>query len=125
MEWKKTPESLVKFFEEKTANLKCERRKMFGYPCCFLDGNMFIGTFGENLILRLGPKQREAALSTHRDMAIFEPVPGRKMKEYVLVPKKLRDNQATFDQLLDQSVKYAGSLPAKAAGKGPPKNPRR
>jgi len=113
MEWKKTPESLVKFFEEKTANLKCERRKMFGYPCCFLDGNMFIGTFGENLILRLGPKQREAALSTHRDMAIFEPVPGRKMKEYVLVPKKVREDPAAFDRLLDQSVKYAGSLPPK------------
>ena len=117
MEWKKTPESLVKFFEEKTAKIKCERRKMFGYPCCFMNGNMFIGTFGENLILRLGPKEREAALSTHKDMTVFEPVPGRKMKEYLLVPKKVRDSQATFDVLLDQSVRYAGSLPAKAAKK--------
>ena len=117
MDWKKTPESLLKFFDEKTADIQCERRKMFGYPCCFMNGNMFIGTFGEDLILRLGQKERENALAANTEMSIFEPAPGRKMKEYVLVPKNVREDKAVFDVLLTRSVEYAGTLPAKVATK--------
>jgi hypothetical protein len=42
MEWKKTPEELVRFLDEKMAGVKAERRKMFGYPCYFINNNMFI-----------------------------------------------------------------------------------
>jgi TfoX/Sxy family transcriptional regulator of competence genes len=118
MEWKKTPEKLVKFFEEKTASIKCERRKMFGYPCCFMNGNMFIGTFGENIVLRLGAPDREKALAGNKDMALFEPRPGSKMGEYVVVPERVRNDPALFDRLLKQSAEYAGSLPPKKKRKG-------
>ena len=113
MDWKKTPEELVRFFDEKTAPIECERRKMFGYPCCFLRGNMFIGTFGEDIVLRLGEKDRESALSAHKDLRVFEPRPGRKMREYVVLPRRVREDDAVFDALLGQSVKYARSLPPK------------
>ena len=113
MEWKKTPEALVKFFDDKVSGIVCERRKMFGYPCCFIRGNMFIGTFGENIVLRLGPADRERALAAHKDLAVFEPRPGRKMGEYVVVPQRIRDRAAVFDGLLERSVEYARSLPSK------------
>ena len=113
MEWKKTPEPLVKFFEEKTAKIKCKRRKMFGYPCCFIGGNMFVGTFGEDIVLRLNEADRERALSAHKDLGVFEPRPGRKMREYVVLPKRVREDDAAFDTLLGQSMEYARSLPPK------------
>jgi TfoX/Sxy family transcriptional regulator of competence genes len=113
MDWKKTPEKLVRFFEEKTAPIKCERRKMFGYPCCFMNGNMFVGTFGDDIVLRLGEPDRKKALAQNKDVAPFEPRPGRKMGEYVVVPERIRDDSALFDKLLKQSVEYARSLPPK------------
>lgn len=113
MEWKKTPDKLVKFFEKKVADVKCEKRKMFGYPCCFINNNMFIGTHGENLVLRLGDEDRKMAMAAHKDIVTFEPLPGRKMGEYVVVPERVREDDTLFDRLLKQSVKYASSLPAK------------
>lgn len=113
MEWKRTPDELVKFFEEKTAPIDCERRKMFGYPCCFIGGNMFTGTFGVNIFIRLGEKDRKRALEAHGDMKAFEPVPGRKMGEYLVVPEEVRLDAAAFDDLLKRSVEYARSLPPK------------
>jgi TfoX/Sxy family transcriptional regulator of competence genes len=117
MEWKKTPESLVRFFEEKTAPVLCERRKMFGFPCCFINGNMFIGTYGENLILRLGEKDRVRAAKENEDIAPFEPIPGRKMREYIVVPERIRKDARTFDRMLKSSVEYANSLPPKKSRK--------
>jgi len=51
MEWKKVPEELVQFLAEKMKNVKCEYRKMFGYPAYFINGSMFAGIQGETLFL--------------------------------------------------------------------------
>ena len=119
MQWKKTSEGLVKFLDDKMAGRKAERRKMFGYPCYFFNGNMFIGTFQEKIILRLGDEDRKIAMDAHKDMNYFEPMPGRKMGQYVVVPKEIREDPAIFDRLLELSVKYVSSLPPKKKkGKG-------
>ncbi len=113
MDWKKTPDAPVEFFERKTAPIDCERRKMFGYPCCFTGGNMFIGTFGPNIVLRLGEEDRRKALLARKGLKVFEPRPGRPMREYVVLPERVIHDDALFDKLLDASVRYARSLPAK------------
>lgn len=112
MAWKKSSEELVKFLDGKMAGKKAERRKMFGFPCYFINGNMAIGTFEDGLILRLGTEGRDMAMARHGQLRFFEPR-GRTMGEYVVVPKEIRDDAASFDRLLELSIKYVSGLPAK------------
>lgn len=113
MEWKKSPEKLVKFINERMAQEKCEPRKMFGYPCYFINGNMFIGLHQDNLVLRLGEDDRKTAMKKDKDVKVFEPMPGRKMGEYIVIPATIYSNKAAFDALLAKSMKYVSSLPPK------------
>jgi hypothetical protein len=116
MEWKKSPEELVNFLDDKMAKRKAERRKMFGFPCYFFNGNMAIGTFEDGLILRLGTEGRDRAMARHGKLKFFEPR-GRKMGEYVVVPEEIRHDAAVFDRLLELSIDYVTKLPAKKKGK--------
>ncbi len=58
---------------------------MFGYPAAFRNGNMFAGLFQHSMILRLSPEDR-ANLAVRAGARAFEPMPGRPMREYVVVP---------------------------------------
>jgi TfoX/Sxy family transcriptional regulator of competence genes len=113
LKWKKPSEGIVRFFEEKAADIKCEKRSMFGYPCAFINNNMFFGTFEDNIFLRLGEAGSKKAMAADNDITAFEPRPGRRMAQYVVVPQKVRNDPRLFERLLAQSVKYASSLPVK------------
>ena len=58
---------------------------MFGYPCLFVKGHMAAGLFQEDVFVRLGEPDRAAVLQLGG--RAFEPVPGRPMREYVILPK--------------------------------------
>ena len=49
----KAPTELVDFIAVKMKNVKCDYKKMLGYPTYFINGNMFVGVHGEKLFLRL------------------------------------------------------------------------
>jgi TfoX/Sxy family transcriptional regulator of competence genes len=113
MEWKKAPEELVKFLAQKMKNVKCEFRKMFGYPAYFINGNMFAGIHGETLFLRLSDSDVEKLTKTHRGVSFFEPMLGRPMKGYVAVSKSFYSDDSLFSEWLEKSVRYVSSLPPK------------
>jgi len=58
---------------------------MFGNFVAFVNGNMFLGLFGEAVFARLNEADH-AALLKAPETAVFEPMPGRPMKEYVSFP---------------------------------------
>lgn len=111
--WKKSSPELIERFLTLTNDLPAiEPRKMFGYPCAFIKGNLFTGLHEENMILRLNEADRETFLkkySTH----LFEPMKGRPMKEYVVVPKEVISNTRQIKTWLDKSMQYAASIPPK------------
>ena len=90
-----------------------ERHQMFGFPCCFVNGNMFMGLHNKNIILRLSEDDR-ASLSNLGGKP-FEPVPGRIMKEYVLVPYDML-RTANLAAWIDRSLAFASRLPVKKKG---------
>ena len=51
MEFKKAPQELVDFINEKMKDKNCDYKKMFGYPAYFFNGNMFVGVHGDKLFL--------------------------------------------------------------------------
>jgi TfoX/Sxy family transcriptional regulator of competence genes len=137
MAWRKSPPELIAAFDAALpADRRVQRRSMFGYPCAFTGGNMFTGLHQENLIVRL-PEAERARLLRQPGASIFEPMPGRQMKEYVAVPHEVVEDGEALRGWMTRALAYAASLPAKGpkpagkakAGKGggkePGKAPRR
>ena len=112
--WKPPPGKAVTAFEAATSNLPgAEPRKMFGYSCVFAKGNMFAGLHEEGMVLRLPDEQRAEFLRL-KGSKQFEPMPGRVMREYVVVPKVLLNELDQLREWVEKSLAYVSSLPAKA-----------
>src|SRR5205085_6433971 len=89
-----------------------ERRKMFGYPGAFVSGNMFASLHGEKMIVRLPDAERQALLATP-GARIFEPMAGRPMREYVVVPDSILADLPTLRIWTEKAFDYAMTLAPK------------
>ena len=117
MAWEKPTAQTIALFESLVPkHAKVERRKMFGFPVAFANGNMFIGLHENRMILRLDEPERERFI-TGFGAHLFEPMTGRPMREYVVVPETLLDDLAGLQSWCDRALHYALSLPPKAAKK--------
>jgi TfoX N-terminal domain len=114
--FRKSPPELIARFDELAALAAGGGRKqMFGYPTCVLGGNMFMGLHEDSLILRLAEPDRAEFIGRY-GAGLFEPMAGRPMKEYVVVPPALV-NSGEIDDWVRKSLAYAGQLPAKKGKK--------
>ena len=59
MKWAKAPDELKILLEEVMKGFDCEKRLMFGYPAYFINSNMFVGLFQDQLFVRLSEHQLE------------------------------------------------------------------
>jgi TfoX/Sxy family transcriptional regulator of competence genes len=113
MAWKKSPPELIAAFEKaKPADPSVTSRPMFGYPALFLKGNMFAGTYQDKIVVRFGDDRTIPGAKTAKN---FEPMPGRAMKEYLVVPEAVVKSPAKLRAWIDQAHAYATKLPAKKA----------
>lgn len=113
MKFDKAPPWLVSAFDGWLGGTVGVRRVMFGYPAGFLHGNMFCGVFGKSLFVRLGEADREALLR-EEGASTLDPMGGRPMREYVVVPPDLLDDDAAMRGWMARAVAYAQTLPPKA-----------
>ena len=114
MKWKAAPPERIGLFEDAMREFpEVQVRKMFGYPAAFVNGNMLGGLFQDSMMLRLSADD----LATIRDQAgakPFEPMPGRVMREYIVVPEAILRSKAQLKTWVGRALAYAASLPAKA-----------
>lgn len=110
-QWRASPPELVQLFDRIRDGLPppAERRKMFGYPCSFVNGQMFAGLHQENMVLRLSEADRRQFLRLE-GAGLFEPMPGRVMKEYVVVPASLLHHSTELMKWIEKSFAFALSL---------------
>ncbi|WP_194847853.1 TfoX/Sxy family protein [Candidatus Neptunochlamydia vexilliferae] len=109
--WKKSPQDLIdRFYETLEAFEAAEMRKMFGYPCSFVNGNMFTGLHEENWVLRLPEGAREEI--TKLGAEPFIPM-GRPMKQYVMIPPAIQQDQEALQGWISRSLAFVSSLPKK------------
>ena len=88
-------------------------RPMFGQMSAFVNGNMFCGIYGEELVLRLPPAEIQAVKKQGgRD---FDPVAGHKMGGYVVVPGNWRVKAPVA--LIKRALEVTRTMPAKVAKK--------
>jgi TfoX/Sxy family transcriptional regulator of competence genes len=85
IEWTKSCQELIALFAELVpTGPAVTQKKMFGWPCCFMNGNLAAGLQKENMIFRLSDADRTAFLKLD-GAADFEPMPGRKMKGHAIL----------------------------------------
>ncbi len=111
--WQKSPPELIRTFLELIAeHPDIRQRPMFGYPAGFVNGNMCAGLFQKSLVLRLPPEARAEFLKI-AGAAEFEPMPGRKMREYVVAPPSLMKDRNKLGDYIARARGFAASLPPK------------
>jgi len=89
----------------------CTERKMFGSLCFMVGRNMAVGITGDDLMVRPGPINFEAALSL--PYARPTDFTGRPMKGFVYVESKGFATDTALAAWVERGAAYARSIPAK------------
>jgi TfoX/Sxy family transcriptional regulator of competence genes len=117
MPWGKPSPELARKLDDavataaEAAGVQVELKPMFGCPAYFTNGNMFAGVHQSSLMLRL-PEEGRAEVAALGG-GPFEPMPGRPMKEYVVLPRGVLDDAAATAEWVRRGAEYAASLPPK------------
>lgn len=85
---------------------------MFGHPCMFAAGSMFMVLHDGRIVLRLAEADRAELLATPGSSA-FAPQ-GRAMREYVAVPRAMMDRPDELGDWVARSYGFARELPPPA-----------
>ena len=86
------------------------RRLTFGYPCLYVGGNMISGLFESRWHVKLGPEERRE-LEAIPGATPFEPMPGRPMTGFTLLPPSIVDDDEAIRAVGPPRVAY-GDDPA-------------
>jgi hypothetical protein len=108
---KSPPELIERFATVMDRYPDTVRKKMFGYPAAFVGGNMATGLFADQWVVRLpdgeiGPAKAAGA-------SPFEPMPGKPMKAFVVIPSADVDDDAAIGAWVERGLAHAASLPPK------------
>jgi hypothetical protein len=113
MSWEKSSADLVSLFKQIVpAGPNIQHKQMFGYPCAFVNGNLFTGLFKQGMIFRLSSSDQTAFLD-QQDTAYFEPMPGRKMTGYVICDDPFAAGEAEMTNWMRCALEFASKLPPK------------
>lgn len=106
------PQSILRAFEAALpADPLVQRRKMFGAPAAFVNGNMFAAAGPEGVVVRLPPLRVAEALAAGAGLP-FAPL-GRRLRGFLLLPPALVADHAQLVSWLLEAMGYGLSLPPK------------
>jgi TfoX/Sxy family transcriptional regulator of competence genes len=88
-------------------------RPMFGNLSAFVNGNMFCGLFGEDVFVRVSDED-QARIRKQGGKA-FEPMPGRAMTGYVVVPAGWQKKPEATRSWIVTALSWSKALPPKGA----------
>lgn len=112
--WQKSPPELVERFRQAVADLpEAQQRPMFGYQAAFVHGNMFTGLHEDRWVVRLPEPERDELLA-EPGASQFEPMAGRPMQDYVVLPVPIAAEPARVRAWVERAHAHAMSLPPKA-----------
>jgi TfoX/Sxy family transcriptional regulator of competence genes len=115
MKWEKMSQDTAKKLETLVQPFACQKKPMFGHDVYWVNGNMFTGIFQSIIFVRLSPKDQNEFLEKYKDARLFEPMEGRPMREYVVVPEQVLEDKDAVGEWMKRSFEYTESLPEKKA----------
>lgn len=108
----KSPADLVeRFHEVLSARPEAHPRKMFGNPAAFVNGNLATGLYEASWFVRLSGS--DAAELTAAGGGSFEPMPGRPMRGYVVLPTATAADPGAAGGWVDRAIAHVRTLPPK------------
>jgi len=103
-------ENTKKFFNSVLpSDPRIKVRPMFGNVSAFVNGNMFMGLFGNDLFLRLSDKDNHELLENGG--VVLEPMKGKPMKDYTLIPRTWSTEPDKVRLWISKSLAWASKLP--------------
>ena len=112
-EFTKSPPALVERFDSIAAEYpQAQRRPTFGYPCLYVGGNMVSGLFQSSWHVRLGPAETTELLALE-GAAPFEPMPGRPMTGFTLMPQAIVEDDAAIRRWVERAISFGTTMPPK------------
>jgi TfoX/Sxy family transcriptional regulator of competence genes len=87
-------------------------KPMFGQLAGFVNGNMFAGIYGDSVFVRLSEADR-AALLREEGAHVFEPMAGRPMKDYAVLPAAWMAEPGRVREWIERALEASAMLPAK------------
>jgi TfoX/Sxy family transcriptional regulator of competence genes len=111
--YEKSSSALVDLFQDLAPKGPAvEQRKMFGWPCCFVNGNLFFGLHKQTMIFRL-PASDFREFLRHQGAMNFEPMPGRKSKGFVAAAGPMLEDRKALARWIARAFEHAQSMPKK------------
>lgn len=104
------------------APLGATEKKMFGGTCFLVRGNMVVGTFKGELLVRVGKDGHDAALADRHAHAMK--MGDRTMRGFIAVSSRGTATAAQLRSWINRGVAVARALPPKPAAR-PSKSKRR
>jgi hypothetical protein len=109
----KSPPDLVERFEAVAIRFPdAQRKPMFGYAALFVGGNLVTGLFADRWMIRL-PDDDRARLLSLPGAAPFEPMAGRPMKGYAVLPSDVVADDQAIEAWVGCAITHVRTLPAK------------
>ncbi|MGW0846259.1 TfoX/Sxy family protein [Streptomyces sp. NPDC002787] len=93
------------------ADQEVTERRMFGGIAFLHRGNMAVGVSGDDLMVRVGPDNTDAALA-RPGTRVFD-MTGRPMRGWILVDGTALTEDDVLDKWIDKGRTFASSLPPK------------
>ncbi|HEX7195487.1 MAG TPA: TfoX/Sxy family protein [Candidatus Limnocylindria bacterium] len=112
--WSKSDPALVeRFYAALPDHPAAERRKMFGYPACFVNGNYFAGLHEQRVVIKLPGDSRKVAPEL-ADAPSFDPRgTGGGMKDWYVIPAEIAADERRLADLLAVTIVEVAKLPPK------------
>jgi len=128
MQMPKSPPALIERFDTVAADFpEATRRLTFGYPCLYVGGNMVTGLFGDSWHVRVGKDDTDELLQLPGARP-FEPMPGRPMTGFTLLPEAIVDDDAAVREWVGRAIAHVSTMPVKTpkprASKAKPAKPK-
>jgi hypothetical protein len=112
MAWRKlTAEETASFDAALPADPRVVRAKMFGLPHGKVGEYMFAGRHAVGVTVRVAPEERDRLLA--KGAKLFEPMPGRQMKDWVVVPEDVAGNPKKLAEIVRHAFEHTATLPPK------------
>jgi len=109
----KSPPELIARFDAVAADFpEATRRITFGYPCLYVGGNMVTGLFGESWHVRVDKDDTDELLRLPGARP-FEPMPGRPMTGFTLLPEAIVDDDAAVREWVGRAIAHVSTMPVK------------
>lgn len=115
LKWEKMSQEAAARLASIVKPFACQKKPMFGHEVYWVNGNMFTGVFQDSIFFRLSANDQAEFLGKYNGAKQFEPMAGRPMKDYVVVPESVLGDKKLVDEWMSRSYAFTASLPAKKA----------